>query len=165
MKSRNILTAAAISMAALTLGPNAHAQMAGKLFFEGDTVRGHPQEGATGATCVLNSQFKHKEEIVWRVRVLDPKTGEQVGKEGLKSLVVHLSSGEHVDMHFGTHPRKTPTDSFWAGSWQIPHDYPNGSFTYKVVATDLGGKQHEWTPFNVGLSRLTVIPGEATFTK
>ena len=143
----------------------ADAAQAAKLFFEGDMVRGRGQEGATGATCVLSNQFMRKEIVAWRVRVLG-EDGQPVDDKGLKSLVIRLSDGQTFDMKFGPHPRNPPqTDSFWATGWSIPADYPTGSLSYKVMATDLDGNSHEWAPFNVGSSQLTVIPGEVTFTK
>ena len=63
----------------------AQAQQA-KLFFEGDIVRGD-QDGAPGPGCVLNSQFKHLEKVVWRLRILDA-SGKPLDDKGLKSLVV-----------------------------------------------------------------------------
>ena len=54
-------------------GPGAvTAAAAGRLFFEGDGVRDIPKSGPINPGCVLNSQFKHKELVVWRVRVFDP---------------------------------------------------------------------------------------------
>ncbi len=154
------LTAFASIVAALaTLHPQpGHAQSAERLFFEGDTVRGITPTGPTGPLCVLSSQFKHKEEIVWRVRVLDGRNGKPVDDKGLKSLVVQLPNGQTAAMKYGAHPNRGPqTDHFWSGSWQVPADYPTGSFTYTVVATDKNGKSKSWQPFNVGLSQLTVI--------
>ena len=137
---------------------SASAQSAGRLFFEADTVRGVPSTGPTGPLCVLNSQFKHSEEIVWRVRVLDGRTGKPIDDKGLKSLVVQLPNGQSVAMKYGGHPNRGPqTDHFWSSSWQVPADYPTGSFTYTVVATDKHGKTQSWQPFNIGLSQLTVI--------
>ena len=147
-------------------GPVTQSAVAAEfLMFEGDMVRGRPQEGATGPTCVLTSQFKRKEHVVWRLRVFDPKTGEQLDKDGLTSLVVELPDGGRYQAHFGTHPRRNPTDSFWSVSWAIPADYPTGALTYKVVATDLDGKKHTWVPFKVGLSQLAVIEGDVKFAK
>ena len=123
-------------------------------------VRGRPKAGPTGPVCVLTNQFKRKEKVVWRVRVFDPAKGKQVGKAGLKSLVVQLPDGKEFKMHYGTHPPKKPSDSFWAVSWDIPADYPTGSFVYKVVATDSDGKVHTWKPFNVKPSQFTVIAGD-----
>lgn len=161
MGTKELLTALSLSVAAVALAAPANAA---NLFFEGDMVRGGTQDGATGPTCVLTSQYMRKEHVVWRVRVLQ-EDGTQADDKVLKSLVVQLSDGESFPMHYGTHPRKNPTDKFWATSWAIPADYPTGTVDYKVIATDMDGNTHEWTPFNVNLSQLTVIPGEVTFTK
>lgn len=129
-----------------------------RYFFEADTVRGVPPTGPTGAPCVLSSQFKHKEEVVWRVRVLDAKTGKSVDDKGLKSLAIEMSNGQKVEMRFGEHPNRGPkTDRFWSGAWSVPESFPTGSLTYKVIATDKQGKATSWEPFKIAPSQLTVI--------
>src|SRR5215218_6225016 len=130
------------------LPAHAQAQPAGKLFFEGDLVKG-PQPGQAGPFCVLQSQFFRKQEVAWRVRVLD-SDGKQVDDKGLTSLMVEISNGKKVELKFKPHPpRVTPTDFFWSGSWVIPDDEPTGSFTYKVIATDNQGQIQTWEPFKV----------------
>ncbi|MCG6859141.1 MAG: hypothetical protein LJE67_13870 [Salaquimonas sp.] len=161
MKVRSITLALAVAGAAISYGGIAQAK---NLFFEGDMVRGHTQDGATGPSCVLTSEYKRQESVVWRVRVLDD-AGQNVDDKGIKSLVVQLGDGETFEMGFGQHPRGKHTDAFWATSWRIPEDFPTGSIGYKVVATDLDGTTHEWEPFNVAPSKLTVIEGDVTFTK
>jgi len=162
MRTLSIASAAvAFSAAALLFGGAAGAA---NLFFEGDMVRGATQDGSTGPSCVLTSQYKRLEHVVWRVRVLD-EAGKLVNNDGLKSLAVQLSDGQTFDMRYGKHPRGTPTDEFWATSWGIPADFPTGTIGYKVIATDLEGNAHEWSPFIVEASNLTIIPGEVTFTK
>src|SRR5262245_41608194 len=90
----------------------ASAQQAGKLFFEGDMVKG-PQPGQAGPFCVLQSQFFRKQQVAWRVRVLDADR-KQVDDKGLKSLMVELSNGKTIELKFKPHPpRVTPTDFFW----------------------------------------------------
>ena len=61
----------AIALAAAVLGvaDGALAEQAKKLFFEGDLVR-HTIENQKGPFCVLTSQFKRKEAVAWRIRVL-----------------------------------------------------------------------------------------------
>jgi hypothetical protein len=137
----------------------ASAQQAGKLFFEGDLVHG-PQPGQAGPFCVLASQFKRKEEVAWRVRVLDAD-GKMVDDKGLKSLVVELADGKTFELKHKGHPRAPPvTDFFWSGAWVIPEDQPTGSLTYKVIATDLQGQTQTWEPFKVAASQLTIVPGD-----
>lgn len=140
------------------------AQDTPKLFFEGDMVRGSQKEGMTGPVCVLASQFKRKESVVWRVRVLDT-AGQPVDDKQLKSLVVELSDGQKFPMKFGPHPRGRTDDYFWSTSWIIPADYPTGTFAYKVIATDIKGRAQAWEPFKVALSQLTVVPGNVEFKK
>jgi len=155
------LAAVALSIAVLGVASHAKAQSAGKLFFEGDMVRGQ-QEGAPGPFCVLANQFKRLEKVVWRVRVLD-QGGKAVDDKGLKSLVIELPDGQKLDAKFGPHPPSRvgpPTDHFWTAIWIIPTSYPSGTFVYKVAATDLDGKSHAWEPFKRAPSQLQVVPGE-----
>jgi hypothetical protein len=144
--------------AALTLSTAVQAQnvASSKLFFESDMVRGAPGS-PTGPTCVLTSQFKHKESVAWRVRVLD-QTGKSLDDKALKSLVVEIPDGKTFPLHFTAHPRGRTDDYFWATSWVIPEDYPTGTLSYKVIATDLQGGSQTWEPFKVIASQLTVIP-------
>ena len=149
---------AAAALAAVGGAASAPAEAAPpRYFFEADTVRGVPPGGPTGAPCVLNSQFRQKEQVVWRVRVLDAKTGKPVDDKGLKSLVVELSDGTKVPMHYGAHPNRGPqTDNFWSISWNVPETYPTGSFSYKIVATNKSGKATSWEPFKVASSQITI---------
>ena len=161
MKTLTILSVVTLSTAMLSFTGTAQAA---HLFFEGDMVRGHTQDGATGPSCVLTSEYKRREEVVWRVRVLDD-AGNNLDDTGIKSLTVVLTDGQEFEMDFGQHPRGKHTDAFWATAWVIPADFPTGTLGYKVLAVDNDGQSHEWAPFNVAPSLLTVIPGDVTFTK
>lgn len=150
-------SAIAFSLAVLGLPGAALAQnMSPTMFFAGDMVIS-PAEGSGGAHCVLASQYKHGDEVVFRVRVLD-KNGDPVTDKDLKSLVVTLSSGEEFPMRYGGHPHDNPVDNFWTAGWKIPADYPAGTLTYQVVATTAGDDTESWAPFNVAPSQLTVLP-------
>lgn len=155
------------TLVALGLGfaGSAHADQ-GKLFFEGDIVRGD-QEGAPGPGCVLNNQFKRLEKVVWRLRILDAD-GKSLDDKGLKSLVVELPDGQKMAARFSGHPppRVGPAvDHFWTARWIIPTEYPSGSFYYKVVATNLDGSTQTWEPFKSMSSRLTVLEGAIEIKK
>src|SRR5712692_867882 len=143
----HLLPALAWSVACLALTPPANAQNATRLlFFEGDMVR-HALEGQAGPFCVLANQFKRKEAVAWRIRVLD-QAGAQMDDKGLKSVVVELSDGRKLPTKYGQHPpRGTATDYFWSVQWIIPADHPTGSLAYKVVATDIDGRSQSWEPF------------------
>ena len=127
------------------------------MVIQSDTVRGVLQ-GMTAPGCVLNNQFKHKEEIVFRIRVIDTKTGKPMDKDQLKSLVVELPDGQKFPAHYGKHPPPPldPVDYFWTFGWTIPANYPTGSFGYKVIATDKHGHTATFEPFKSKQSQLTV---------
>lgn len=140
------------------LASSALAQGQPPMMFEGDMVRGRPQPGESAASCVLASQFKRKDVVVWRIRVLDAQTGTPLDNKALKSVQVELPDGQKFTARFGPHPKGKPTDEFWATAWEIPEDYPTGTLVYTVTAVDLKGRSATWQPFKVEPSQLTVIP-------
>ncbi|MBW7921265.1 MAG: hypothetical protein H3C51_04110 [Rubellimicrobium sp.] len=121
------------------------------LFFEGDMV-------SETAGCVLANQFAHGDVVVFRVRVLDA-TGAQLGDDDLASLTVSLPDGQSFDMHYGGHPPGDDLDFYWTVTWMIPDDYPTGTLGYHVTATGKDGATHDWAPFHMPPSTLTIIPG------
>jgi hypothetical protein len=153
-----IIPAVAVSM----LGFASGAQAESKLFFYGDLERGN--QPGTPPACVLNSQFKHLDKVVWRLRIQD-ETGKVLDDKGLKSVEVQLPDGQKFSARFGGHPPREPTDTLWAAAWIVPKDYPTGTFAYKVTATDLQGNAHSWEPFKVKASQLTILDGEIEIKK
>jgi hypothetical protein len=155
-----LLAASAVALCAFGFGGGADAQQPGKLFFEGDIVRGN-QAGAPGPFCVLANQFRRLEKVVWRIRILD-QAGNNLDGKGLKSVVVELPDGQKMAARFGPHPPPSQgpaDDHFWTAIWIIPESYPSGTFAYKVTATDLQGQTHTWQPFIRSPSQLTVVAG------
>jgi hypothetical protein len=159
------LSAIALSVAVLGFADAAQAQQAKKLFFEGDLVR-HALADQAGPFCVLTSQFKRKEAVAWRIRVLEA-TGAVADDKVLKSVVVELGNGEKIPARYGPHPPKDapPTDHFWSLRWEIPADFPTGSLGYKVIATMKDDTTQTWEPFTRAPSRLTVIAGDPEMKK
>src|SRR5580692_2989485 len=102
---------AACSVAAFGFANGAQAQQAKKLFFEGDIVR-HALADQAGPFCVLANQYKRKEAIAWRIRVLQPN-GEVADGKVLKSVVVELGNGQKLPAAFKSHGTP-PTDYFWS---------------------------------------------------
>src|SRR5712672_4706295 len=135
-----------------------------KMFIEGDLVRGNTPLGATGPICVLTSQFKRGENVVFRIRVRNPQ-GKILDDKGVKSIVVELADGRKLPVRYGGHPPRTPTDFFFTAAWMIPADYPTGSLGYSVVATDLDGKSVTWEPLREFRSWPAVIAGTVQYVK
>ena len=170
---RKVAVVLAALLALPALSDLAQAQAAPKLFFEGDIVRGNTPDGATGPICVLANQFKRRENVIFRIRVRDV-AGQALDDKGLKGVVVQLMSGQSYAARFANRPPAGviaamklpgPLDAWWTAAWRIPQDFPTGTVTYKVTATDLQGNTQSWAPFNDPRSWPTVLDGEAEFRK
>jgi hypothetical protein len=156
MKPGLSLFAAALYLSAQALAPPAQAQGGQqRLFFEGDMVTG-AGPGLPAPGCVLSSQYKHGQMVVWRVRILD-QAGKAVDDKGVKTVTAELPDGQKFAMHYGPHPKGKTDDYFWTTSWKIPATYPTGTFAYKIVVAGLDGQTHTWAPFNVAQSQLTIV--------
>jgi hypothetical protein len=139
--------------------PAAQATAAPDLFIHADTVLGSKnlsKDELPARSCVLNSRYAHNEEIVWRIRVLDPRTGKPMDDKALQSVVVQLADGTALNARYGPHPHDNPTDHFWAVSWDVPPTYPTGTLDYKITATAADGRQGTFVPFDVAPSKVTI---------
>jgi hypothetical protein len=163
----------ALPLAVVGLADVSTAQEARKLFIEGDIVRGNTPKGNTGPVCVLANEFKRKENVVFRLRVLNV-AGEALDDKGLKSLVVELSDGRKLPAEYRARPPVAvrarlglpgPIDYFWSAAWLIPEDYPTGSLSYRVVATDMQGNTQSWVPMKDLRSLPVVMAGDVEYTK
>jgi hypothetical protein len=128
------------------------------LFIDADTVIG--PTNLTNAekplkTCVQVSRFAHNEEVVWRVKVLDPVTNQAMDDTALASVQVKLPD-QTLDLHYGGHPRDTPLDFFWTVGWDVPETYPTGTVEYTIEARAADGRSGTWEQFKVSLAQLTI---------
>jgi hypothetical protein len=167
------LRIAALFVAVLGFGQVSSAQEAQKMFIEGDIVRGNTPNGNTGPVCVLANQFKRRENVIFRIRVRNI-AGQPLDDKNIRSLVVELSDGKRYPAQYRARPPVAvraalgltgPMDYFWSAAWLIPQDYPTGSLSYRVVATDMQGNTQEWTPFKDLRSLPMVMPGDVEYTK
>lgn len=128
------------------------------LFIDADTVLGPEnltEEERPAKTCVQWSRFAHNEQVVWRVKVLDPLSGEPMDDTTLTSVQVVLPD-QTLDLHYGPHPRDTPLGYFWTTSWVVPEDYPDGVINYTIEAAAVDGRTGSWEQFEVAAANLTV---------
>jgi hypothetical protein len=142
------IVAAACSGSSST--PTASPQAAKNLILSSDMVSG-------GGGCVLNNVYKPGEEVVFRIRVYDPVTGDQMDNKALSSVIISLPDGQTFTANYGGHPSTNPLDHFWATSWAIPDNYPTGTITYTATATAVDGRTGTFDNFNVQPSLLTVV--------
>jgi hypothetical protein len=155
------LLAACGPVATPTQAPSKVAAAPGldKLYLMVDVVQGSknvPAEQAKNRSCVLSSRLPRNSEVVWRVRVHDPKTGEPMDDKALKSVQVQLANGKNVDAKWGPHPKDPPNELFWTASWVVPKDAPTGTLKYGVLATATDGRAGKFEPFPTAPSLLSV---------
>ncbi len=150
-----------ITVVVLLVVSAAFAQPAQQLFIQADTVLGSknlaPSE-LSAKVCVLQSRFARNEEIVWRIRVMDPQTGKSMDDKVLTSVTVELPGGTNLNAAYGGHPGNGPTDFFWGVAWLIPTNYPTGTLTHRIVAVAKDNRRGEFIAFNVGPALLTILP-------
>ena len=172
MKSKKLLPVALLA-AVLGISNVAQAQEAQKLFIEGDIVRGNTPDGITGVVCVLANQFKRGENVIFRMRVRNV-AGQPLDDKSVKSLVVELMDGRKLPARYSSRPPAAviaslgltgPSDFYWSAAWRIPADFPTGTVTYRVVATDMQGNTQNWATFNDPRSWPTVMPGAVEYTR
>jgi hypothetical protein len=128
------------------------------LLLDVDTVMGPTNltaEERPTKTCVQANRFAHNEDIVWRVKVFDPLTGEPMDDTLLASVTVVMPDQE-LDLHYGPHPRDNPLGFFWTTSWVVPEGYPEGVINYTIEATANDGRTGTWEQFEVAAANLTV---------
>ncbi len=119
------------------------------MFVTGDTV--------LSGQCVQANQFKRNDAIVFRARVIDTATGEDLDGSKLTSVVAEMPDGKSVTLRFGEHPPGQPAQSFWSGVWAVPADFPTGTLGYKIVATNADGATATFEPFKIMPSQLTIV--------
>lgn len=152
MRKGGVYAAALLAVASTS----ALAQSPQKISFSGDMVLGNTPR-MERPPCILTSRFVRGDQIVFRMRLTDAATGQDVDAAGVTSVTVEVSNGQSLPMKFGPHPRGQATDRFWTAAWIIPKDHPTGTLNYKVVAVAKDGATLSWEPFKVAASQLTVV--------
>ena len=163
------LTCVAVSALALTLLASAIVAAAPGYLVQADLVRS--AEGApAGPVCVPTSVFLPGEGVVFRAKVYDLATGEEVDRAAVESrgirVQAHLSDGQTIHLIFIPHPpdpNAPLTDEYWTGLWIIPADYAAGVINWTLSVTDNEGRTGSFEPIgqNIGIPALMVIPGGA----
>jgi hypothetical protein len=163
---RKALTLAAPSLALVAAGcqaaapaaapaPPAGATATDKLLISADVVQGSrnvPKDQAALKSCVLSSRFPRNSEIVWRVRVYDPRSGDLMDAAALTGVQVQLANGKTVDLAYGAHPKDPPNEYYWASNWVVPKDAPTGTLRYQIMASAADGRTGHFEPFSVASS-------------
>lgn len=138
------------------------AAAAGPLYYlHADLVRGG--EGAPqGPVCVPNSVFFGGESMVWRAKIFDSSTGDELTGGQIQELgitmQVAISDGQSVDLGYKGHPPGADFDMYFTGHLVIPDDEPTGTLAWTLTATDSLGNTATFEPVGqkAGLGVLTI---------
>ena len=126
-----------------------------------DIVVGAESTPAVTPPCQPQSLFAPGQQVVWRIKVIDPQTGNPVQPSRLKSVQVRFKNGQTFEAQYFPHGEGAATDKYWTATWTIPKDYPAGPVNYSIVVHD--GRPSEEVTFNVG-PLLTVVKPNPTKT-
>jgi hypothetical protein len=121
-----------------------------KLVLYGDVV-------SSTAGCVVQNRFAPGDSIIFRMTAQNPITGRLA--EDAK-LQVHLSTGEVIDMHLGSHPPGAPNgEKYWTAKYEVTDQTPKGILDYYVTA-ETASARGEFRPFHMPPSLLTIVSGD-----
>lgn len=156
--------AAATQSAAAT---QAAAKLAKPLVMVGDTIRSNlglnEQEiktTAPGIHCTQQSRFPQGGRIVWRMKVLDPVTGNYLSDKEISTFTITYPDGKTDKFAYGGHggTKEAPQDMLWAVGFTIPVDYPTGNFNVKIEAKATDGRVATFDQFKVTFAQLIIVP-------
>ena len=104
--------------------------------------------------CVVSSRFEQGQRIVFRASVENVTTGESITDANVKVI---LETGEELEMVNGPHGEEQTL--LYTVGYNVAEDFPTGVLEYSIVA-EVDGKEYVYEPFDVSLSKLTIISAE-----
>ncbi|HET7324347.1 MAG TPA: hypothetical protein VFJ06_08455 [Halococcus sp.] len=111
------------------------------------------------APCSLENRYLHGQRVIFRIRVIDPETGEKLDDSSLKGVSVKIEKGDGqtVDGYYSKHPPENPTDYYWVVPWTVPEEFPAGPVDYDIIVNaERSAKSYR---FDVPPANLTVLNG------
>ncbi len=102
-----------------------------------ETLLGHGSKVKPPAYCVQTSSFRRGYQVVFRMYIVNAKTGKVLNGKDLSRVVVRIPGVPDLVVPFrpqGARPDAT-SPWLWSTAWVVPSDYPLGSFTFQIVAT------------------------------
>ena len=163
--------AAATQTAAAT---QAAAKLAKPLVMVGDTIRGNLglneteiKVTAPGIHCTQQSRFPQGGRIVWRMKVLDPVTGNYLSDKEISTFTITYPDGKTDKLAYGGHggTKEAPQDMLWAVGYTIPVDYPTGNFNVKIEAKTTDGRVATFDQFKVTFAQLIITPKDKDYPR
>jgi hypothetical protein len=123
-----------------------------------DTVMGStnvPDAQTTERSCVMTNRFPKNSQIVWRVRIMDPVTGDLMDDKAVSKVQTKLANGMTLDLKYAAHP-KTSQNFFWTVSWIVPLNQPTGTLGWSILATTGDGRTGAFQEIKSATSLMTI---------
>jgi hypothetical protein len=148
----------------LHAGEHASAQSTSgqqSLIVVGDMVRSGESvtpEDAPFLACTEQNRYPQGSQVVFRMKVIDPVTQQELDPSTVQSIAVQLPDGSNPEFNY--HPLNfgMSSDKAFVAVWSIPDNYPTGSVDLQLTAMDNQGRMGTWAQFNVPESELQVVP-------
>lgn len=132
--------------------PASYYEPVGPFFFYVETLTSaNPSRYGVLATvpCIQSGVFKRGMRLVFRYEILDVTTGKRVTDKDGAVTKVRLQHGEEVTARWairGSVNALLDSAWMWDASWDIPPDYPVGSFDYTITVAMKDGRTATFVP-------------------
>ena len=132
--------------------PASYYEPVGPFFFYVETLTSaNPSRYGVLSTvpCIQSGVFKRGMRLVFRYEILDTSTGKRVTDRDGAITKVRLQHGEELTARWairGSVNALPDSAWMWDTSWDIPLDYPVGSFDYTISVTMKDGRTATFTP-------------------
>ncbi|HEV8724082.1 MAG TPA: hypothetical protein VGW77_25995 [Candidatus Binatia bacterium] len=132
--------------------PASYYEPVGPFFFYVETLTstGPSKYGYTPTQpCIQTGVFKRGMRMVVRFEVLDTSTGKRVTDKDGATIKLVLPHGEEIPGRWtirGSAAAMPDSAWMWDTSWDIPPDYPVGSFDYRIVVAAKDGRTATFSP-------------------
>ena len=132
--------------------PASYYEPVGPFFFYVETLTstGPSKYGFTPTQpCIQSGVFKRGMRIVVRFEVLDTKSGKRVTDKDGAAIKLILPHGEEIPGRWairGGGAAMPDSAWMWDTSWDIPPDYPLGTFDYRITVAAKDGRTATFIP-------------------
>jgi hypothetical protein len=132
--------------------PAFYYEPVGPFFFYVETLTANaPNKYGFAPTqpCIQSGVFKRGMKIVVRFEILDTKTGKRITDKDGATIKLVLPHGEEIPGRWtirGGGAALPDSAWMWDTSWDIPPDYPLGSFDYRIDVATKDGRKMTFSP-------------------
>lgn len=132
--------------------PAFYYEPVGPFFFYVETLTANgPNKYGFAPTqpCIQSGVFKRGQKMVVRFEILDTKSGKRVTDKDGATIRLLLPHGEAIPGRWAVRGggAALPDSAWmWDTSWDIPPDYPVGSFDYRIEIAAKDGRKMVFSP-------------------